>query len=81
MPKKGTPQAESIGGMVLKTYKKKKRKKLSLKRAVKSIAKIIYKHLVKLPEEERERDIATFERALAKKFKRRRAKKRRRDQG
>lgn len=59
--------------MIAKARKKKatkKKKKLSLKRAVRTFAKIIYKHLVKLPEEEREENIAAFERAVAKKFKR-----------
>jgi len=61
--------------MVAKAHKKKapkKRKKLNLKRAAQVFAKIIYKHLVKLPEEEREENIAVFERVVAKKFKRRR---------
>ena len=61
--------------MVAKARKKKatkKKKKLSLKRAAHTFAKIIYKHLVKLPEEEREENIAAFERAVAKKFKRQR---------
>lgn len=61
--------------MVTKARKKKatkKQKKLSLKRAAQTFAKIIYKHLVKLPEEEREENIAAFERAVAKKFKRQR---------
>lgn len=54
---------------------KKKQGKLSLKRAVKAIAKNIYVHLVKLPEEEREKDIAAFERAVSKKLKRLRREK------
>jgi hypothetical protein len=52
-----------------KKKRKKKQSKLTLKRAVKAIAKSIYVHLVKLPEEERERDIAAFERAVSKKLK------------
>jgi hypothetical protein len=47
-----------------------KKKKLTLKRALRAAARMIYKHLVKLPEEERERNIAALERAVAKKFKR-----------
>jgi hypothetical protein len=55
--------------------RKKKSKKLSLKRSAEAIAKMIWKHLVKLPEAEREKNIATFERAVSKKFKRLRGKK------
>jgi 5-formyltetrahydrofolate cyclo-ligase len=63
--------------MVLKARKKKKknRKKLSLKKGAKAMAKLIYKHLIKLPEEERERDIAAIERAVARKLKRLKGKK------
>jgi hypothetical protein len=53
----------------------KKKKKLTLKRAMKMAAKLIYKHLVELPETRRERNIAAFERAMAKKFKREKGKK------
>jgi len=60
--------------MLLKA-RKKKRKKLSLKSGAKAIAKMIYKHLVKLPEEERERDIAAIERAVSKRLKRLQRKK------
>jgi len=56
--------------MVLRKRRKKGRKqKLSLKKAAQAIAKMVYKHLVKLPEEERERDIAMFEREVSKKLK------------
>jgi len=56
--------------MVLRKRKKKGRKwKPSLKKAAQAIAKTVYKHLVKLPEEERERDIAMFEKEVSKKFK------------
>jgi hypothetical protein len=58
-----------------KKKRKKKQSKLTLKKAVKAMAKSIYVHLVKLPEEERERDIAAFERAVSKKLRRLRAKK------
>jgi hypothetical protein len=64
--------------MSSRTRKKKRKKtqsKLSLKKAVKAIAKSIYVRMVKLPEEERERDIAAFERAVSKKLRRLRAKK------
>ena len=63
--------------MVLKAHKRKKksRKKLSLKKSAKAMAKLIYKHLIKLPEEEREKDIAAIERAVAKKLKRLKGKK------
>jgi hypothetical protein len=66
--------------MIVKSRKKKKqgkkqRKKRTLKKAVRKIAKTILKHLVELPEQERERNIAAFERALAKKFKRPKPKK------
>jgi hypothetical protein len=62
--------------MVLKA-RRKKRKKLSLKKAAEAISKLVWKYLVKLPEEERERDIAAFERAVSKKFKRLKEKQRR----
>ena len=52
-----------------------KKKKSSLKMAAQAIAKTVYKYFVELPEEERERDIAAFERAMSKKLKRLRAKK------
>lgn len=42
---------------------------MSLRKAAQTIAKTIYKHLVKLPEEERERVIAMFEREVSKRFK------------
>ena len=45
-----------------------RKKKLTLKRAAKAVAKMIWLHLVKLPEEEREQQIAAVERALAKKL-------------
>ena len=53
-------------------------KKFTLKRAAQKLGKFIYQHLVKLPEEERERDIAAIERAIAKRFgqKKRKRKKR-----
>jgi len=69
--------------MVLKTRRKKHKKnvrkksrkqspsrkrKLTLKRAAKTVARMIWLHLVKLPEEEREQQIAAVERALAKKL-------------
>ena len=57
---------------------KKRAKKLTLKRAAQKLGKFIYKHLVKLPEEERERDIASIERAIRKKFGRQKSKQRRR---
>jgi hypothetical protein len=60
--------------MALKA-RKTKRKKLSLKKAAEAISKLVWEHLVKLPEEERERDIAAFEQAVSKKFKRLRGKK------
>jgi hypothetical protein len=55
--------------------RKKKPKKLSLKKAAETIGKLLWEHLVKLPEEERERAIAAFERAASKRFKRLRGKK------
>jgi hypothetical protein len=50
--------------------KRGQKKRLTLKRAMRAVAQMLYKHLVKLPEEERERNIAAIERAVAKKFKR-----------
>ena len=55
--------------------RKKKSKSPILKKAARKIFKNIVKHLVQLPEEEREKDIAAFERAVVKKFKRLRKKK------
>ena len=55
--------------------RKKKPKKLSLKKAAEAFGKLLWEHLVKLPEEERERAIAAFERAASKRFKRLRGKK------
>jgi len=49
--------------------RKRKGKKLSFKKALKAVARFIWKHLVQLPEEERERGIAAIERAVTKKFK------------
>ncbi len=60
-------------GIALKARKKKK--KPTLKMAAQAIAKTVYKYFVELPEEERERDISAFERAMSKKLKRLRAKK------
>jgi hypothetical protein len=55
--------------------RKKRSKKFTLKRAAQKLGKFIYKHLVKLPEEERERDIAAIERAITKRFGQRKKKK------
>ena len=49
--------------------RKKRTKKLSFKRAAQVFAKTIWKHLVQLPEEERERDLAAIERAVTRKLK------------
>jgi hypothetical protein len=54
---------------------KTKRKKFTLKRAAKAVAKTLYRHLIHLPELEREQQIAALERAIAKKFKRPQRKK------
>jgi len=63
-------------GIALKARKRNgKKKKPSLKMAAQAIAKTVYKYVVELPEEERKREIAAFERAMSKKFKRLRAKK------
>ena len=52
-----------------------KRKKFTLKRAAKAVARTLYRHLIHLPELEREQQIAALERAIAKKFKRSQRKK------
>jgi hypothetical protein len=49
--------------------RKRKGKKPSFKKALRAVARFIWRHLVQLPEEERERSIAAIERAVAKKFK------------
>jgi len=48
---------------------KRKSKKPGLKRAGRLLVKTIWKYLVQIPEEEREKDIAAIERILARKFK------------
>lgn len=58
-----------------KSQKRRTSRKLSLKKAVKVAAGMLWKHLVELPEKEREQNIATIQRALAKKFKRATGKK------
>jgi hypothetical protein len=58
-----------------KTQKRRTRRKLSVKRAVKAAARMLWKHLVELPEKEREQNIAVIERMLTKKFKRATGKK------
>jgi len=58
--------------------RQKRRRKFTLKRAAQKLGKFIYKHVVKLPEEERERNIAAIERAIRKKFGRQKRKKPRR---
>jgi len=45
-----------------------KRRRLTLKRAAKALAKVLFVHLVKVPEEDREERIAYVERALAKRL-------------
>jgi len=60
------PQIDMV---VRKRRKKDRKQKVSLRKAAQTIAKTIYKHLVKLPEEERERVIAMFEREVSKRFK------------
>jgi hypothetical protein len=57
---------------------KPKSKKLTLKRAAKALANLLWVHLIKLPEQEREQQIAYVERALSKKLKRFRGTKMRR---
>jgi hypothetical protein len=48
--------------------RKRRSKRFTLKRAAQKLGKFIYKHLVQLPEEERERDIAAIERAITNRF-------------
>lgn len=58
-----------------KTRKKKKSRrrqvshKVRIKRAVKKAAKTIWKHLVELPEKERDQNLATIGRLVKKKLK------------
>jgi hypothetical protein len=67
-PSAGTQPSEMelARGVWAVKLRKKRCKKFTLKRAAQKLGKFIYKHLVKLPEEERERDIAAIERAIAK---------------
>jgi hypothetical protein len=55
--------------------KRRNKKKPTLKRAAKSLAKILYKYLIDLPEKEREKGIAALERAVSKKLRHVRPKK------
>jgi hypothetical protein len=52
-----------------------RRKRPSLKKVARAIAKTVYKYFVDLPEKERESNIAALERAVSKKLKWLRAKK------
>ena len=47
-----------------------KRRRFTLKSAVKKISKFIYKQVIEEPERERERDMAEIERLVSKHFKR-----------
>ena len=60
---------------IRKRHKRRVSHKVRIKRAVKAAAKTIWKHLVELPEKEREQNLATIKRALARKFKQARRKK------
>jgi hypothetical protein len=53
-----------------------RRRKFTLKRAAKRVAKMLLKHLVETPEKEREERIAYVERQLAKRFGKKKRKKR-----
>jgi len=66
--KRHKKNARKKSGKQSKPQSKPRRKKLTLKSAAKAVAKTIWLHLVKLPEEEREQQIAAVERALAKKL-------------
>ena len=51
-----------------------RRRKLTLKRAAKKLAKMLFVHLVKIPEEEREERIAYMERQVVKRLEKLRGK-------
>jgi len=55
--------------------RKRKSKKLGFKKAAQAFAKTIWKHLVELPAEEREKDIAAIEAAVARKLRQLRKRK------
>lgn len=63
---------------VKKSRKRQRRisHKVRIKRAVKAAAKTIWKHLVELPEKEREQNLATIHRMVKKKLKWRKGEKR-----
>lgn len=52
-----------------KSRKRQVSPKTKIKRAVKKAAKTIWKHLVELPEKERDQNLATIQRLLKKKLK------------
>jgi len=52
-----------------KIKKRRVSHKIRIKRAVKAAAKTLWKHLVELPEKEREQNLATIQRMVRKKLK------------
>jgi len=58
-------RARQPGDLVLP---RPKRRPLTLKRAAKALAKMLYVHLVKVPEDDREERIAYVEKAVAKRL-------------
>lgn len=54
---------------IRKRHKRRVSHKVRIKRAVKAVAKTIWKHLVELPEKEREQNLATIHRMVKKKLK------------
>ncbi len=52
-----------------KSQKRRTSHKVKIRRVVKAVAKTIWKHLVELPEKERDQNLATIERLMKKKLK------------
>ena len=57
------------GRKIRKRLKRQVSHKVKIKRAVKKAAKTIWKHLVELPEKERDQNLATIGRLVKKKLK------------
>ena len=57
------------GKKVRKRQKRRVSRKVRIKRAMKKAAKTIWKHLVEIPEKEREQNMATIQRMVRKKLK------------
>ena len=64
-----TARKKKRGKKIRKRAKRRISPKVRIKRAVKAAAKTIWKHLVELPEKEREQNLATIGRLVKRKLK------------